>query len=186
MYKRQIRMAEEAGSELVAVACEHLNKVKQALLSRSNMDKTLKEEAVQAVSEVDNMLNRLRGMFLGLECTLKKAITTTEKERTRTYSEILVTSLSTQAKGQRQPHPVAQPSDRQPPTFGIVVKATDTNTSSQVTKTLIKEAVDPKALKLGVSKLKNLANNAVFVECNNTTDRDILEKVLGKLRAVTV
>jgi hypothetical protein len=176
----------EAGSELVAVACEQLNKVKQALLSRSNMDKTLKEEAVQAVSEVDSMLNRLRGMFLGLECTLKKAITTAEKERTRTYSEILVTSLGTQANGQKQPHPVAQPRDRQTPTFGIVVKATDPNTSSQVTKTLIKEAVDPKALKLGVSKLKNLANNAVFVECNNTTDRDILEKELAKLKTVTV
>jgi hypothetical protein len=37
------KRAEEVGSELVAVACEHLNKVKQALLSRSNMDKTLKE-----------------------------------------------------------------------------------------------------------------------------------------------
>jgi hypothetical protein len=36
-------MAVKAGSELVAVACEHLNKAKQALLSRSNMDKTLKE-----------------------------------------------------------------------------------------------------------------------------------------------
>jgi hypothetical protein len=74
-------MAEEAGSELVAVACEHLNKVKQALLSRSNMDTTLKEEAVQLVSEMDSLLNRLRGMFLGQECTLKKAITTAEKER---------------------------------------------------------------------------------------------------------
>jgi len=46
--------------------------------------------------------------------------------------------------------------------------------------------VDPKALKLGVSKLKNLANNAVLVECNNITDRDILEKELGKLQAVTM
>ena len=37
-----------------------------------------------------------------------------------------------------------------------------------------------------MSKLKNLANNAVLVECNSITDRDILEKELGKLRAVTV
>jgi hypothetical protein len=66
------KMAEEAGSELVAVACEHLSKVKHALLSRSNMDKTRKEEAVQAVSEVDSLLNTIRGMFLRLECTLKK------------------------------------------------------------------------------------------------------------------
>jgi uncharacterized protein YwlG (UPF0340 family) len=60
------KMAEEAGSELVAVACEHLNKVKQALLSRSTTDKTLKWEVVQAVSEVDSLQNRIRGMFLGL------------------------------------------------------------------------------------------------------------------------
>ena len=38
-------MAEEAGSEIVTLICEHLSKVKQALTSRSNMDKVLKEEA---------------------------------------------------------------------------------------------------------------------------------------------
>jgi hypothetical protein len=53
-------MAEEADSELVAVACEDLNEVKQAFLSRSNMDKTLKEEAVYVVSEMDSLLNGLR------------------------------------------------------------------------------------------------------------------------------
>ena len=74
-------MAEEADSELVAVACEDLNGVKQALLSRSNMDKTLKEEAVYVVSEMDSLLNGLRRMFLGPECTLEKAITAAEKER---------------------------------------------------------------------------------------------------------
>ena len=65
-------MAEEAGSELVAVACEHLNNVKQTVLSLSDMDKTLKEEAVHVVSEVDSLLNRLRGMFVGPEITQKK------------------------------------------------------------------------------------------------------------------
>jgi hypothetical protein len=35
-------MVEDAGNEFVAVAYEHLNKMKQALLSRSNMDKSLK------------------------------------------------------------------------------------------------------------------------------------------------
>ena len=70
-------MAEEADSELVAVACEDLNKEKQALISRSNMDKTLKKEAVYVVSEMDSLLNGLRCMFLGPECTQKKA----EKER---------------------------------------------------------------------------------------------------------
>jgi len=37
-----------------------------------------------------------------------------------------------------------------------------------------------------VSKLKNLANNAVLVECKSKTDRNILEKELSKLRTVTV
>jgi len=37
-----------------------------------------------------------------------------------------------------------------------------------------------------VSKLKNLENNAVLVECKSKTDRDILEKELSKLRTVTV
>ena len=71
-----IKMAEEAGSEIVAVVREHLNKVKQALTSRSNMDKSLKEEAVLAVSEMDCLLNKLGGMFLGLESTLEKVLTT--------------------------------------------------------------------------------------------------------------
>ena len=42
-------MAEEAGSELVSVIFENLVKVKNVLNSRSNMDKTLKEEAIKAV-----------------------------------------------------------------------------------------------------------------------------------------
>ena len=37
-----------------------------------------------------------------------------------------------------------------------------------------------------MSKLKNLENNAVLVECKSKTDRDILEKELSKLRTVTV
>jgi hypothetical protein len=38
--------------------------------------------------------------------------------------------------------------------------------------------VDPKASKLGVSKIKNLANNALLVECKSKADRDTLEKEL--------
>jgi len=53
------------------------------------MDKSLKEEAVLAVSEMDCLLNKLGGMFLGLECTLEKVLTTAEKERARRYSELL-------------------------------------------------------------------------------------------------
>ena len=142
-------MAEEAGSELVAVVRDHLNKVKQALFSRSNMDKTLKEEVVHAVSEMDSLLNKLGGMFLGLECMLEKALTTAEKGRARKYSEILATSPSTQAYSLNKLHPVVQPSDGPPPTVGLIVKAADPNTSSHEAKRLIKEAVDPKALKRG-------------------------------------
>jgi len=73
--KRNTKLAEEADSELVAVVREHLNKVKQALFSRSNMEETLEEEAVRLVSEMDSVLNELGGMFLYLECTLEKALT---------------------------------------------------------------------------------------------------------------
>jgi replication-associated recombination protein RarA len=79
-------MAEEAGSELAAVVREHLNKVKQTLSSRSNTDKTLKENAVNAVREMDSLLNKLGGMFWGLECTLEKAVRTSDKEKARRYS----------------------------------------------------------------------------------------------------
>jgi hypothetical protein len=37
-----------------------------------------------------------------------------------------------------------------------------------------------------VSKLKNLANNVVLVECKSKTNHDILEKKVGKLSMVTV
>jgi hypothetical protein len=46
--------------------------------------------------------------------------------------------------------------------------------------------VDPKALKLGVSKIKNLANEAVFVECRTEADRDVLEKELIKISTLAV
>ena len=70
-------MTEEAGSEIVALICDHLSRVKQAFISRSNMDKVLKEEARHAVSEIGNMLKRLSGMFAGFESTLKKVIIAT-------------------------------------------------------------------------------------------------------------
>jgi len=72
-------MAEEAGSVLVTDICHHRSKVKQSLTSRSNMDKMLKEDAMHAVSEMDSLLNKLNGMLLGLESTLKNALKTREK-----------------------------------------------------------------------------------------------------------
>ena len=179
-------MAEEAGSELVVVICEHLSKVKQALLSHNNMDKTLKEEAMHAVSEMASMLNRLSGMFMGLESTLKKALIATEKDRARSFSEQLVASPGTKVNLPKGYRTVVQPSDDPPSTFGLIVKAADSKTSSHKTKRLIKEAVDPKALQLGVSKIKNLTNDALFVECKTEMDRNTLEKELSKLSTVNV
>ena len=72
-------------------------------MSRNNMDKTTKEEALKAVSEIDNLLSKLSGMFLSLELSLKKAIRTAENARARSYSEILLSSPSTQATLQRTP-----------------------------------------------------------------------------------
>ncbi|KAJ9579798.1 hypothetical protein L9F63_004544 [Diploptera punctata] len=100
-------MAEEAGSELVTVIFEHVNKVQQALKSRSNMDKTLKEETINSVSEINNLLNGLSGMFLGLENTLKKALTTVEKETPRFYSEQLATSVGARSNYHRPTHHLA-------------------------------------------------------------------------------
>jgi hypothetical protein len=79
-----------------------------------------------------------------------------------------------------------QPSDGPTPTVGLNVKAADPNTYSHDAKRLIKEAVGPKALKMGVNKLENLANNAVLVECKSKTDSDIPAMELSKLCTVTV
>jgi hypothetical protein len=113
------------------------------------MDKTPKEEAVYVVSEMDSLLNRLRGMFLGLECTLKKALTTIEKERALTYCELLATSPSTQSNSQEIFHPAVQPSDRLPQTVGLIVKAADPNTSSHEVKNTNKRSGGPKGTKIG-------------------------------------
>jgi len=102
------------------------------------------------------------------------------------YSEILATSPSTQANLKVQFHSAAQPSDRPPQTVGLIVKAVDSKTTSHERKRLVKEAVDPKALKLEVIEFKNVANNTLLVQCKSKTDSDILEKELSKLRTVTL
>jgi hypothetical protein len=51
------------------------------------MDKTLKEEATYAVSEMECLLNHVGGLFLGLESTLEKALSTAEEKASR-YSEL--------------------------------------------------------------------------------------------------
>jgi hypothetical protein len=150
------------------------------------MDKTIKEEAMHVVSEMDCMLNRLSGMFLGLESALKKAFNDNEKDRARLYSEQLAASRGPKTNWLEGHRTVVQPSDVPPPTHGLIVKAADSKTSPYETKRLIKEAVDPKALQLGVSKIKNLSNDALFVECKTEKDRDTLEKELSKLSTLNV
>jgi hypothetical protein len=165
---------------------KYLTKVKQALTSRINMDKTLKEEATYAVSEKECLLNEVGGMFLGLESTLAKALSTAE-EKASLYSEQLATSMGPKSHSQRTPNPRAQPSDGHAQTAELIVRAADPNTTSHEAKRLIKEGVDPKALKLGVNKLKKkLANNAVLVECKSKDDNEILEKELTNLSKFTV
>jgi len=147
-------MAEEVGSELVALISDHLSKVKQALQSRSNMDRTMKEEAIHSVSEIGTMLNRICGMFQRLESMLEKTLETAEKAKTRFYSEQLAASHCPMANQSKRIQTDAHSSDTFRPTFGLVVKAVDEKPSSHETKRLIKENVDSKALKLGVSKIK--------------------------------
>ncbi|XP_069688287.1 uncharacterized protein [Periplaneta americana] len=178
-------MAEEAESEIVTVIFDHLNKVQQALKPRNNTDKTLKEEAIISVSEINNLLNRLSGMFLGLENTLKKALTTVEATP-RFYSEQLAASTSATANYQTPAHPLLLPSGGQPNTASLIVKPTDPTMNPDNMKQLIRETVDPKALKVGVNKMKKLSNNTLFVECNNSTDRDTLEKELTIRNALSI
>jgi len=111
-------MAEEVGSELVVLISYHLSKVKQALHSRSNIDRTMKEEAIHSVSEICTMLNRLSGMFQGLESMLKKTLTAEDK--TRLYSEQLAASHGPTANQSKRSQTVAHASDTKPPTFGLV------------------------------------------------------------------
>jgi hypothetical protein len=178
-------MAEEVGSEIIVLVKKHLSKVKQALTSRSNMDKTLKEEATNAVSEMECLLNQVGGMFLGLESSLGKALSAAE-EKASLYSEQLATSMGPKSHSLRISNPRAQSGGGPPQTAGIIVRAADPTTAPHEAKRIIKEAVDPKSLKLGINKVKYLANNAVLVECESKADSDILEKELSKLSSVTV
>ena len=111
-HEEEFQDGEKSWQRVSSIVREHLNKVKQALFSRSNMEKALKEEAVRVVSEMDSVLNELRGMFLYLECTLEKALTAenlwsvAEKESARRYSELLATSPSSEWYLQKKLHPV--------------------------------------------------------------------------------
>ncbi|KAJ9576672.1 hypothetical protein L9F63_025432, partial [Diploptera punctata] len=45
---------------------------------------------------MNSMLNKVCGMFMGLEQTLRKALTVAERSPPRSYSELLATSLGRQ------------------------------------------------------------------------------------------
>ena len=179
-------MAEEAGSEIVTCMLDHLNKVKTALLSRSNMDKTLKEEALQSVSELNISMNKISGMFLSLELSLHKAITTAERGNPRLYSELVAPSPGNQNNFQPTPWPRLPPGGRQYEAASLIIKPAEANTPPEQVKKLLRETVDPRALKIGINKMKNISNNALLVECSNSGDRDELQKELNKLDNITV
>ena len=49
-----------------------------------------------SVREMDTILNKLSGMFLGLESSLRKALSTPEVTATRMYSDVVATSSGPQ------------------------------------------------------------------------------------------
>ena len=188
-HGRVDKMAEEVGSEIVTVIQEHLNKVKLALSSRSNMDKTLKEEAVNAVSDINSLLNKLSGMFLGLESSLTKALKTANVGNPRSYSEVLVTSIGSKNNYLRPSHPLPTPSgngSRSPKAASLIIKPVQPNLTPTDIKKVLKETIDPKSLQVGVSKIKELSNKTLLVECENTNDRDLLENELQKLDIISL
>ncbi|XP_069701528.1 uncharacterized protein [Periplaneta americana] len=68
----------------------------------------------------------------------------------------------------------------------VSVKPTEPTMNPDNMKQLIRETVDHKALKVEVNKMKKLSNNTLFVECNNSTDCDTLEKKLTKINALSI
>ena len=114
-------MAEEAGSVIVTDISKLLSKVKQALSFRSNMDKTLKVEAMHEVSEMDSMLNRLNGMFWGLESTPEKALKANE-DRVRLFSEQLAAPNGNITNWPKEDRTVLQPSGVPPHPTGLLLK----------------------------------------------------------------
>ncbi|PSN35596.1 hypothetical protein C0J52_20450, partial [Blattella germanica] len=69
-------------------------------------------------------------------------------------------------------------------TARLIIKPVNSNLSSNNITSLIRESVDPRALQVGISKMKNLANNAILVECQNKNDCEILEKEIKKITVI--
>ena len=138
-------MADEAGSEVVSAIQEHVNNVKQALISRSNMEKIVKEEAINSVSEINLHMSKLSGMLEVLEKSLKKALVVTEQQTPRTYSEQLATSLDKRRTNQHHPQSLPAPrGDRGNQSIAkMIIKPANPNTlkAADVRK-LLKEKID--------------------------------------------
>ncbi|KAJ9589313.1 hypothetical protein L9F63_017472 [Diploptera punctata] len=101
-------------------------------------------------------------MFLGLESSLKKALTSVEKETPRLYSEQLATSVGATSNYYTPTHHFLPPSSGQPTkTASLIIKPTDPTMNPDNIKQLIRETVDPKSLKVGVNKMKKLSNNTL-------------------------
>ena len=120
---------------------------------------------MHSVSEINNLLNN-KWNVLGLEYTLKKAITSGATGTTRLHSEQLSTSVGVGGTRKTHTYPPLTPSGDQPETAGIIVTPTDPNMNLDSMKQIIRETIDLKSLKVGVSKMKKLSNNSLFVECN--------------------
>ena len=94
------------------------------------MDKTLKVETIKSVREMDTILNKLSGTFLGLESSLRKALTTAEVTASCIYSEVVATSSGPPRNHQLPTHPVAPPFGDTSKTSGLIVKNVDKHSTS--------------------------------------------------------
>ncbi|PSN32677.1 hypothetical protein C0J52_21741 [Blattella germanica] len=103
----------------------------------------------------------------------------------RSYIEQLATSQDDSRNWQTQARPLAPRTGEGVTTTSLIVKSTDSQTSTNEIKKLIMESMDPKALKVGVNKMKSLANNSLLVECKYKTDCDTLEEELNKIKTLT-
>ena len=78
-----------------------------------------------SVREMDTILNKLSGVFLGLKSSLRKALSTPKVTALRMYSDIVATSSDPPRNHQLHSHPVAPPFGDKSKTSGLKVKAAD-------------------------------------------------------------
>lgn len=179
-------MADNVGSELVSLLQDHLNKVKAAFESRNNMNRTLKEEAIISVTEMETALNKVCGMFLYLENELKTA----REANRQTYSDAVQLS-----PGLLSNYPLlgncatltSSGDNNKPPPGVLIAKATDPAMTSDTIKKLIRSKINPEEIKVGINKIRSISNGALLIECRNTTESSLLEsELLSKVKEVSI